>query len=147
MERDFTGIVSLLDKAMCDLNKLREDEDMLDFYKCPAGRKFFDSDVPKIVKTLNKIAMSLENKMISQGDKGVPADVKVSEDKDIPAYMKISGDNVFFVGHLIDGTEYKVSRLRYSNDSIEYFVYVNDEVMESFGTVIEAFEAIAKEIE
>ena len=56
---------------------------MSEFYQTLMGRKFYDADVPRIVKALERIATALENQVDIEEMKQMEASIDPEWDNDV----------------------------------------------------------------
>ena len=56
---------------------------MSEFYQTLMGRKFYDADVPRIVKALERIATALEKRELSEEMKQMEASIDPEWDNDV----------------------------------------------------------------
>ena len=127
---------------------------MTQFHDTGYGKRFFDGQLPELIKALKDIAGGLRDNAIPKGDKHAGIESLLGK-----RVTPLAEDIIIFVGQYEDGTPYVISRaidgpppnitgLEITN----YFVYMNDKRLtdpvgnDSFGSLQEAFEIIANEI-
>ena len=125
---------------------------MLDFYKTKAGRMFFDSHIPQLVVALKDIARELGNKHAYSAS---------SKDLDSPLIGSTMPNEsiVVFKGEfancgIIISRWTRLHESRYDTSKVleSYYIFIDGQSLRSpatdgsYGTLLEAFEAIANEL-
>ena len=118
---------------------------MAELHETVYGKRFFDYQLPTLIKHLGDIAGSLKDNAISKGNKD---DLKVGE-------LGTNKDKIIFTGEIEDATKYAIGRLMLRDDDgisyWNYYFYVDGSFCKSpgfkgtFGSFQEVLEFIAEE--